>query len=187
MLQVDASRTADGQLVVLHWRQLKELLPSRPGVQVSSVRRLFGPFAAVARTEPHSDCFLPSSSATVDFLGCGHLSQPCRTCASVQARLAPTHSNSGPDLPQVGELDMRDVVALRWPSGEGVPLVEDVVAFLLPYCDRIILDAKTLDVVRSTRSKHCRATLSAIQPASELIGIDESLCSQPRLYIDSTF
>ncbi len=63
-----------------------------------------------------------------------------------------THFNPGLtlalSLAEVGELDMRDVAALRWPHGEGVPLVEDVVAFLQPYCDRIVLDAKTLEVVR---------------------------------------
>ena len=34
MPQVDAARTADGQLVVLHRRHLAELLPRRPGMQV---------------------------------------------------------------------------------------------------------------------------------------------------------
>ena len=52
---------------------------------------------------------------------------------------------------QVGELTLRDVASLRWPQGDGVPLVEDAVAFLQPYCDRVILDAKTHDVVWAAR------------------------------------
>ncbi len=49
---------------------------------------------------------------------------------------------------QVGDLTRGEVAALRWPRGDGIALVEDVVSFLQPYSDRIILDAKTRDVVR---------------------------------------
>ena len=55
---------------------------------------------------------------------------------------------------QVGELTRREVAELRRPRvGDGVERVEDVVAFLQPYSDRIILDAKTHDVVRRIRVK----------------------------------
>ena len=54
---------------------------------------------------------------------------------------------------QVGELTRGEVAALRWARSEGVALVEDVVSFLQPYSDRIILDAKTRDVVREGRER----------------------------------
>lgn len=37
----------------------------------------------------------------------------------------------------------------RWPSGEGVPLVEDVVSLMQPFVDQITIDVKTYDVVRA--------------------------------------
>ena len=37
---------------------------------------------------------------------------------------------------------------IRWPSGDGVPMVEDVVAAMQPYADQITIDFKTYLVVR---------------------------------------
>ncbi len=100
--------------------------------------------AASASGFPQHGPMLAVSESLAPVLGCHLAAVGCRHPNPLVKQTAEAGS-----WRQVGDLMRAEVAALRWPrGGDGVALVEDVVAFLQPYSDRIILDAKTRDVVR---------------------------------------
>ena len=169
--------------MVLHRRQLEKLLPHRPGVQVLHrsqpgiilVQVAHSAFvwapAFSSNLVWHARGMLQSLNRTLLIsLATSEGDQVTATvqhgevCLNQHLRIMDPRPACDQDsvmqptrciacLRQVGELTGREVAALRWPRGDGVPLVEDVVAFLQPYSDRIILDAKTHDVVRPTHQR----------------------------------
>lgn len=120
-LEVDVARTSDGQLVVLHPRDLAQLLASESGNA-------------------------SGSGSGSDGSGSGPAAQ-AGTCSngeeSCDAAADPGGSAAGQEpLPQVGDFSWGKLAALRWPGGQRVATAEEVLRLVVPAAQHITLDVK---------------------------------------------
>ncbi|KAI7843450.1 hypothetical protein COHA_002928 [Chlorella ohadii] len=120
-LEVDVARTSDGQLVVLHPRDLAQLLASESGNA-------------------------SGSGSGSDGSGSGPAAQ-AGTCSdgeeSCDAAADPGGSAAGQEpLPQVGDFSWGELAALRWPGGQRVATAEEVLRLVVPAAQYITLDVK---------------------------------------------
>lgn len=137
-LEVDVARTSDGQLVVLHPRDLAQLLlGSAPGSGSSASAGSNGGGSGAAEQA-------------------GTCSAGAGTCdAAADAAQQPDQQQE--PLPKVGDYTWAELAALRWPGGQGVATAEDVLRLAVPTAQHITLDARAhTSKVRGSIGLHSR-------------------------------
>lgn len=137
-LEVDVARTSDGQLVVLHPRDLAQLLlGSAPGSGSSASAGSNG----------------GGSGAAEQAGTCGAGAGTCD--AAADAAQQPDQQQE--PLPKVGDYTWAELAALRWPGGQGVATAEDVLRLAVPTAQHITLDARAhTGKVRGSIGLHSR-------------------------------